>query len=160
MSAHQPGTVYKVSRLILMEIKWVLPWFSQDCSVEFNGWFKERHTLFFFYPTSRRLFQWAWVRLYAKNSFVHFTVSASPLEHDVSMCSLGPAYWCENFEQAVECNAVKHCFTNVWVVKEQKVIFYFVPTNWLPQSKQESKYSRSPLKDSFLGYRRKQLCCL
>lgn len=47
-------------------------------------------------------------------------VSASPLEHDVSMCSQGPAYWCETFEKAVECNALEHCFNNAWVAKEQK----------------------------------------
>ncbi|XP_068710683.1 prosaposin-like [Montipora capricornis] len=44
-------------------------------------------------------------------------VSASPVTED--KCSWGPSYWCENFEQAVECKALEHCRENVWAVKDE-----------------------------------------
>lgn len=45
------------------------------------------------------------------------SVSATPLGQ--SKCSWGPSYWCENHKQAVECNALEHCRTKVWAVKDE-----------------------------------------
>ncbi|KAJ7383615.1 hypothetical protein OS493_026801 [Desmophyllum pertusum] len=45
------------------------------------------------------------------------SVSASPTGQ--GKCSWGPSYWCQNYKQALECNALEHCRTKVWTVKDQ-----------------------------------------
>ncbi|XP_020606225.1 prosaposin-like [Orbicella faveolata] len=46
------------------------------------------------------------------------TVSGTPTGQ--AKCSWGPSYWCQNYKQALECNALEHCRANVWAVKDEE----------------------------------------
>lgn len=56
---------------------------------------------------------------FASIVFVLFVASASASPLGQEKCSWGPSYWCAKYKQAVECNALEHCRTKVWSVKEE-----------------------------------------
>ena len=48
-------------------------------------------------------------------SFLFCIASALPRKPLGSeKCTWGPAYWCKNYKQATECNAMEHCRRHVW----------------------------------------------
>jgi len=42
------------------------------------------------------------------------TVSAGSVKVGTIKCTFGPSYWCQNYKQATECNAIQHCREKVW----------------------------------------------
>jgi len=53
-------------------------------------------------------------------------VAAGPLKIDDIKCTLGPSYWCENYEQAKECNAVPYCKEKVWKLSSNVCMFVYL----------------------------------
>jgi len=53
----------------------------------------------------------------------YFAVSGTPTGQ--AKCSWGPSYWCQNYKQALECNALEHCRANVWAVKDEVIKHIF-----------------------------------
>jgi len=45
------------------------------------------------------------------------SVSAGSFKVGNVKCTFGPSYWCQNYKQAKECDAVQHCQEKVWKVK-------------------------------------------
>ncbi|KAK3726300.1 hypothetical protein QZH41_012728 [Actinostola sp. cb2023] len=44
----------------------------------------------------------------------YFAVSAGSFKVGNVKCTFGPSYWCQNYKQAKECNAIQHCQDRVW----------------------------------------------
>ena len=49
----------------------------------------------------------------------YFAVRGTPTGK--AKCSWGPSYWCQNYKQALECNALEHCRAKVWAVKNEVI---------------------------------------
>lgn len=64
------------------------------------------------------------LKIYIKKYLNHFAVSAGPTGQE--KCSWGPSYWCQKYKQAVECNALEHCRTKVWALKDDVCLNIFV----------------------------------
>lgn len=69
--------------------------------------------------TDQNMSSW-YVNCFVKNRYIkylnYFAVSAGPTGQE--KCSWGPSYWCQKYKQAVECNALEHCRTKVWALKD------------------------------------------
>ena len=61
------------------------------------------------------------LRILWKICLNYFAVSGTPTGQ--ARCSWGPSYWCQNYKQALECNALEHCRANVWAVKDEVIIY-------------------------------------
>lgn len=53
-------------------------------------------------------------------ALVLFVASVSGTTTRQPKCSWGASYWCQNYKQALECNALEHCRANVWAVKDEE----------------------------------------
>jgi hypothetical protein len=55
-----------------------------------------------------------------------FVACAYPSRLGEEKCTYGPSYWCENYKQAVECQAIEHCREYVWKAKGVCILKEFV----------------------------------